>query len=90
MIERITQQDFDTLPVRQRPGQDLSPETHAILKLAIGEGFKTPCHWKHYKGACGGASTVHGTAKRHGMVVRTRCYQGTLYVLRIAPKGDDQ
>lgn len=62
-----------------------SEESSAIRALAVGEGFKVPCHWRHNStGSCGGVSIAHSVAKKHSMKVQTRCKDGVLYVFRVA------
>ena len=86
MIESITRAEFDAVPRAARGGARLaSPETQALQALAVGTAIKFPCRWKHSTPRnCNSRAGFHLAAKRVGHKIILRCYQGTVYAVRIA------
>ena len=81
-ITSITKAEFEAIvPMRGRGIK--APETRALEALEAGVGFKVPCSRKHAKTTCTGSQLLHHGARRLGFTIETRCYQSTLYVLRI-------
>ena len=71
-------------------GKPLSPFSKAVRGLVLGSGFSMPCKWTHGKnGGCPGRGAVQNikTGIRQTDAtfnVRTRCKDGTFYVLRVS------
>ena len=67
----------------------ISPVTRAVLSLTeVGDGFSTPCIWKHHRPkstGCGGYHLAYYASKRAKIRVRITCQGGTFYVLRVEP-----
>jgi len=83
MIEPITEAEFQA--VSHKGGRaNLSPEAAAVAALEPGKGVKFPCRWKHYgkTGVCGGTGLASQAARRCHLKIRSRCYEGVLYILR--------
>jgi len=88
VLEDITKAEFEKIPGSRRPGSGRHklPETLRLETLLVDEGFKVPCRWKHSpppKNGCGGHGIMHGVARRAGFKISSRCWQGTVYVLRV-------
>ena len=83
-IEKI---DPNEIPqsARRRRG-NLGEESTALLALAVGEAVKFPCRWSHrdQTGRCSGVVQFWNLAARHGMGLKPRCHEGTVYVLRVS------
>jgi hypothetical protein len=67
-----------------------NPLAEAVRALEVGDGFSTPCIWSHKNArgtptGCAGRQTAHQAAAwtRPSIHIRTRCKDGTFYVLRI-------
>lgn len=80
----ITAEEFDLVYPWERRTTKATPEGRALRALGVGKGFKAACRWKHYGSSCGGGRVMNHTAKRANIVVRTRCRNRVLYVLRDA------
>ena len=82
-IERISREEFDAVA-------KWSIESQAIRKLQPGEAIKYPCRWKHSGNtkSCHGAAMAAHAAKRENIHIRFRCYNGSVYVLRLEEGGE--
>ena len=85
-IKSITAKEFPKI-ARNGAGRKLSPLGKAIRALAVGKGFCMPCEWPHnpnpHRKGCPGTMKVHSVIKQIEGRFRTRCVDGTFYVLRV-------
>ena len=98
-ITPITSAEFPKPDWRRGRGKPLSPLGKAIRELVVGSGFSMPCEWIHDKSkrtGCPGTIQIHNILQHirnrtgdsgHDATfrVRTRCKDGTFYVLRVEP-----
>ena len=88
-ITPITAAEFPQI-ARNGAGRQLSPLGKVIRALVVGEGFCMPCEWPHatkalrngYRNGCPGTMKVHAVIRQIEGHFKTRCVDGTFYVLR--------
>ena len=71
-----------------KTGKPLSLFGKTIKNLEVGNGFSMPCEWPHNteigtRVGCPGTRKSHSTGRSFSYHVRTRCVDGTFYVLRL-------
>jgi len=83
-IESITTEEFERgfgLPIVY--GKRPNPETCAVLQLQVGEAIKFPCRWRHNR-YCFGAGMASRSSVKYSQVVKTRCVDKIIYVMRLS------
>ena len=97
----ITANEFPQPQRSSRAGRLTSEGTKMLAALTVGTGFSMPCEWQH-RDTKQGQHKCPGTEKFQSLGqsvrlradptlrIRTRCVDGTLYVLRVPERLEDR